>query len=84
MAAVAFDTLAYVKKLRAVGFTEEQAEVQAEALSDALGEQLVTKQHLDMRLSEVKSDVIKWVAAMLVAQAGVIATLMKLLGLLNK
>ena len=28
--AIAFDTLAYEKKLKKVGFTEEQAEVQAE------------------------------------------------------
>jgi len=34
MSAIAFDTLAYAKKLKASGFTEEQAEVQAEAMAD--------------------------------------------------
>ncbi len=29
---ITFDTLAYAKKLRSVGSTEDQAEVQAEAL----------------------------------------------------
>jgi hypothetical protein len=55
MATVAFDTLAYVKRLRSAGFTEEQAEVQAEALSAALGEQLVTKQYLDMKLEHLET-----------------------------
>ncbi len=31
--AIAFDTLEYAKKLKAVGFTEQQAEVQAETLA---------------------------------------------------
>lgn len=30
MSAIAFDTLAYAKKLKEAGFTEQQAEVQAE------------------------------------------------------
>ncbi|MBF0434190.1 MAG: DUF1640 domain-containing protein [Magnetococcales bacterium] len=33
MTAIAFDTHAYIKELEAVGFTEEQAEVQAKTLS---------------------------------------------------
>jgi len=41
--AVAFDTLAYAKKLKKVGFTEEQAEVQAEALAQIIDERLATK-----------------------------------------
>ncbi|MBF0607427.1 MAG: DUF1640 domain-containing protein [Candidatus Magnetobacterium sp. LHC-1] len=41
-----FDTHAYVKKLKAVGFTEEQAEVQAAALSELIEEGLATKRDL--------------------------------------
>jgi len=51
---IAFDTLAYAKKMKAVGFTEEQAEVQAEALSDLINDQLTTKQdlhELELRLT---------------------------------
>ena len=33
-AALAFDTLQYSKKLKEVGFTEQQAEVQAEAIKE--------------------------------------------------
>jgi len=32
-ATATFDTLAYAKKLKSAGFTDEQAEVQAEALA---------------------------------------------------
>lgn len=40
---VTFDTLAYAKRLRSAGLTEEQADVHAEALATALGEVLATK-----------------------------------------
>lgn len=36
MTTLTFDTLAYSKKLREAGFTEQQAEAQADALSGAL------------------------------------------------
>ena len=44
---VTFDTLAYAKRLRGAGLTDEQAFVHAEALATALGEILVTKQDLN-------------------------------------
>ncbi len=44
---VTFDTLAYAKRLRGAGLTDEQAVVHAEALATALGEILVTKQDLN-------------------------------------
>jgi hypothetical protein len=64
--ALALDTLAYARKLREAGFTERQAEAQAEALAAAMTDTLATKQdvqaletridflerHLDTRLSE--------------------------------
>jgi predicted phage-related endonuclease len=43
---IAFDTLAYAKKLKSVGFTEEQAEVQAETLASVINERLATKQDI--------------------------------------
>ncbi len=51
--AIAFDTHAYVKKLIAVGFTEEQAEVQAETLASLIDDRLATKQDI----AEVKRDI---------------------------
>ena len=117
--AITFDTYAYVKKLKAVGFTEEQAEVQAETMVSIIGDQVATRQDLkglgvtlraDLKELEVtlkadlkelditlkadlkeldvtlraeiaktKAEIIKWVAGMLVAQAAIVATLVKLL-----
>jgi hypothetical protein len=80
---VQFDTLASVKKLIGAGFTEKQAEAQIEILAQLVDEQLVTKQYLDLtlelRLSQTKVEIIKWVAGMLIAQAVIIAALVKLL-----
>ena len=70
-----FDTLAYAKKLKAAGVSDEQAEIQAEALKDIVNTELVTKRDL----TEAKIEIIKWVAGMLVAQVAIVATLVKLL-----
>jgi hypothetical protein len=44
--AIAIDTLAYARRLREAGFTDEQAEGQAEALAAAMTDTLATKQDL--------------------------------------
>jgi hypothetical protein len=44
--AIAIDTLAYARRLREAGFTEQQAEGQAEALAAAMTDTLATKQDL--------------------------------------
>lgn len=41
-----FDTLIYAKKLKSAGFTEEQAEIQAEAMASIIDEKLATKQDI--------------------------------------
>jgi len=79
MATITFDTLKFVKKLEAAGVPPEQAEAFAEAFRDATGEELVTRDYLDSRLESIKSDIIKWVAGLLIAQGAVIATLVKLI-----
>jgi len=50
--AIALDTLAYAKRLREAGFTEQQAEGQAQALAAAMTDSLATKQ--DLRELEVR------------------------------
>jgi hypothetical protein len=44
--AMALDTLAYARRLREAGFTEQQAEGQAEALAAAMTDTLANKQDL--------------------------------------
>jgi hypothetical protein len=46
------DTLEYVKELRAAGVPEQQAEAQAKALSKAVSEQLVSKEHFDYTIDK--------------------------------
>jgi hypothetical protein len=56
MSSLAIDTLRYVKRLKAVGFTEEQAEVQAEALTEAVRESRVTKDDIRLAGSDLRSE----------------------------
>ena len=53
MAAIAFDTLKYARKLKEAGVPEQQAEAQAEGMAEAFlinTEALLTKDYLDARL----------------------------------
>ncbi len=93
MATITFDTLKFVERLKAAGIPELQAKAEAEALQEALSESasytLATKQDIaDVRMeirdvrTEIersKYDLIKWMAGLLLAQAAVVATLVKLL-----
>ena len=79
---ISFDTFSYVKELKEAGMSEEQAAIQAKTLRRIIDEQLATKRDLDemeLRLkAEITSTIIKWVAGMLMAQAAVVAALVKL------
>lgn len=86
--AITFDTLKYANRLKAAGMEPHLAEDEAEALADALTEQtpLAAKTDLiELRmdtkadLADAKTDLIQWVAGMLVCCAAVVATLVKLL-----
>ena len=84
--AIAFDTLAYAKKLKSVGFTEDQAEVQAEALAKIIDERLATKQDIlalqrDMKEMELrlKHDLTLRLGAMMAASIAIVAALVQLL-----
>ena len=55
MAAIAFDTLKFARKLKAAGVPDQQAEAQAEVMAEAFlfnVDALVTKGYLDARLAE--------------------------------
>lgn len=53
MAAVAFDTLRLAQWLEAAGLAAKQAQEIASALSDTIGEAVVTREYLDLRLGEL-------------------------------
>lgn len=44
--AITFDTLRYSQKMIKAGFTQQQAEMQAEAMAEIVDEKLATKQDL--------------------------------------
>jgi ribosomal protein L29 len=77
MSVAIFDTHAYIKKMKAVGFTEEQAEVQAETVADLINERLVTKADLDLRIAELKTELVKWMMGIALGQVALLVTLLK-------
>lgn len=89
MSLPAFDTHAYVKRLKSAGFNEEQAEaqaeLQAEVLSSLITEKLATKEDIKHLESETKQELIhitgrlnqmNWIIGFLLT--GVITILLKL------
>ena len=80
--ALAFDTLAYAKKLIAVGVPAQQAEVQAETFAEIIDENLATKQdisELKRDLKEMEQRIIIKLGAMIAASIAVTFALVKLL-----
>ncbi len=77
MSTAVFDTHAYVKRMKSVGFTEEQAEVQAETVADLINERLVTKADLDLRIAELKTELVKWMLGIAAGQVALLVTLLK-------
>ena len=94
MTAITFDTHLFVRTIQASGIPENQAEAIAEAFRVAQSNaELATKgdiqavrddlRELELRMKMAietsKVDMIKWVSGLMLAQAAVIAALVKLL-----
>lgn len=75
MSSIAFDTLAYAKKLRAAGFNEQQDEALAEAQAELVDERLATKH--DLRKLEYRLFI--RLGNLLVVAVSIVATLLKIL-----
>lgn len=83
---LAINTLNIYSRLKSTGLSEESAKEIAEVFQETIDEKLATKNDLELvknelkkEIAESKADTIRWVAGMLVAQAALIATLVKLL-----
>ena len=75
MASLSFDTLKFAERLIAAGVPDAQAKAEAAALAEVLEinlKDIVTKDHLDYKLAEVKADLIKWVVGLALAQSGLL------------
>ena len=82
MSSITFDTLKFVKTLKASGMSEDQAEAIANAVRDAQETQLATKadvQDLKHEIMSAKFEMIKWTLALLLAQTGLIIAAVKFL-----
>lgn len=82
MSDLIFDKLTFVDRLKAGGFTEEQARTQAEALDMALRETVATKAdiaRLEGRIELLKHELTIRLGGMLVTGIAVVAALVKLL-----
>ena len=55
MSPVAFDTLKLAQRLEAAGFAPKQAQDVAAALSETIGDAVVTREYLDLRLGEIRA-----------------------------
>ena len=75
MTTATFDTLGYFEKLKAAGVPEAQAKAQADTLRELIDARLVTKEHLDIRLAELKNDLLKWMLGIAVGQVALIVAL---------
>ena len=76
-----FDTLMYAKKLKEAGFTEQQAEVQAEAMKEIIDNQLATKNDiLDLKrdMREMEYRIISRIGGIIVIAVSVLAAIVKL------
>ncbi len=81
MAAVVFDTLLYAKKLKEAGFTEQQAEIQAEALKEIIENNLATKldiEELRRTIKELEYKLTIKMGAFAIAIITVLAAIIKL------
>jgi hypothetical protein len=55
--ATTFDTLEFAERLKAGGFTEQQARAATEAFAKATGQELATKTDLDALRRDLKADI---------------------------
>lgn len=91
MSTITFDTHEFFNELKNAGFSDQQAEVitklqkaaAASTLEQARVEyeldEIATKRDLKEMELTIKHDLVKWIAGMMLAQAGIIAALVKLL-----
>jgi predicted nucleic acid-binding protein len=79
MGLVAFDTLRLARRLTEAGVPVPQADATAAAIADTIGESVVTRDHLDLRLTELRTELVKWMVGLLLGQTAIISALVKLL-----
>ncbi|MBF0133489.1 MAG: DUF1640 domain-containing protein [Magnetococcales bacterium] len=80
--AIAFDTLAYAKRLKAAGVPESQAEVHAGAMVELVEDRLATKldiENVRRDMKEMEMRLVIRLGGMQAATVAIVAALVKLL-----
>ena len=84
--AIHFDTHKFVKRMIETGMSEATAEALADEQSRLIQGELTTKTDLQqteaklrLEIEKVKSDIVRWMAGLLIAQGGVIVAMLRLL-----
>jgi hypothetical protein len=73
------DMVAFMDNLLKSGFTDQQAKALSQALLQLIDTHLVTRDYLDLRLAQLKMEIIQWLVGLMLVQSGVTAVLFKLL-----
>ena len=78
MNAVTFGTHEAINRLKAVGVEEAQAVEQVKIWSEIISDPMVTRGYLEERFSIFENRILRWLIPLLLGQAALIATLVKL------
>jgi hypothetical protein len=73
-----FDTLEYSRRLKSAGFSEQQAEVLAEATRDLVAEEMVTKTFLQSELEKLSMRLTIRMGTIAAICVGALAAIIKL------
>ncbi len=80
MSTLTFDTLKFANQLKAAGVPAVQAEAEAKALSEVFEtnlSELATNKDMDIKLANLKFELLKWMIGLLIAQTGLLLALLK-------
>lgn len=72
------DTLAFARRLKEAGADGRLAEAIAEGIGSTDISDLVTKRDLDVKIAELKSELLKWMFGAMAAQTALIVALLRL------
>lgn len=75
---MAFDTLDYARRLKGAGFSDQQAEVLAEATRDLIADEMVTKSFLQSELDKLSMRLTIRMGTIAAVAVGVPAAIIKL------
>ena len=72
-----FDTLDYARRLKGAGFSDQQAEVLAEATRDLIADEMVTKSFLQSELEKLSMRLTIRMGTIAVIAVGALAAIIK-------